>query len=310
MKMLVTATTMVLGLAALAGAETLKNDQIPADARWLVHVDVDALKTAAVARTISGRWLKRPAVARALRQLKQATAMDLHRDLHDVTIHGCHYAPHGAVVTIHANLNQPQVLGFLRTRPGFHSTHYGQHQLIQWTETTSNEGQHTISACFFSPDVLVFGRDESEVKRTLDVLSGTAPSLTESDPLFAPPDPPGAMLQVRGVGLSEVPLPFQSPLLRKSKYLLAVGGEQDGDAFAQARVTTESPEIAGQLRAVVEGLLAMAKLRFDTDDEVLQLLDAVNVSTDEKTVTAECRWPASKVITLVERAWRKQGNRE
>ncbi len=114
------------------------------------------------------------------------------------------------------------------------------------------------------------------------------------------------MIEVRGVGLGEAKLPFESPLVRKSTYLMALGGENDTEAFAEARVTTESTEVAGQLRSVVEGLLAMARLRFDKDPDVLRMLEAVKVSVEDETVAVQCRWPTEQLSSVIEKTWTNQ----
>ena len=114
------------------------------------------------------------------------------------------------------------------------------------------------------------------------------------------------MIEARGVGLAEVELPFKSPLVRKSKVFSVAVGEHGGEAFAAARAATESVEIAGQLRAVAEGLLAMAELQVDSDEQATRLLEAVKVGSEERTVTVEFRGHPDDVSKLFQKAWTKQ----
>jgi hypothetical protein len=180
--------------------------------------------------------------------------------------------------------------------------------LVVWTENKGNKDEHTVTGCFHGPTTIVFGREAAEVKNALDVLDGTSRGLVEGEPLFVPAVPDGTMIQLRAAGLSDAKLPFKSPLVRKSKLLVVTLGEYQGEAFVLARLVTESAEVADQVRAVVEGFLAMAELAVDSDEEMTRILQAVKVVTDGSTVIVEWRGATGDVAKLLEKAWIKQLN--
>jgi hypothetical protein len=310
MKTWLAALTLVIGLGNSARSEPLNHRQVPTDAKWLVHVDVSAVKTGDASQKISDLWLQLPSTTQQLRRLRWTTGVDPIKDLKGITIYSRSYKPKSAVVILQSKVSQERLHRYLRRRPDYHTSEHGPHELMGWTERKGRVDAHPMTACFYRPTLWVFTSDIDDLRSALDVLASSSPGLSPDSPLHAPAAPDGTMIQVRGTGLAEAELPFESPLIRKSTYLIALGGVTSTEAFAEARVTTDSEEVAGQLRAVVEGLLAMARLRFDKDPDLLRILNAVKVSAAERTVAVNCRWPAEDLVKLVEKTWTSRRNRK
>ena len=306
MKSFFAAMTLAVGSAPLVCAEPLVSQHVSADAQWLVHIDVDAIKTGSVARAVGALWLKLPGGAEHLRRAGAVVGLNPAEDLRGITIYGRRYAEPAAVVVLRATVDRERLMAFLQGTPGFRTQPYGDHELVEWTANPGKKDEHTVTGSFHGPGVIVFGRDGDEVRKALDVLDGRSPGLGEDDLLSPGNVAPGTMIQARAVDLAEVELPFKSPLVRKSKRFCVALGEHEGEAFAAATATTESTETAEQLRAVVEGLLAMAELEFDSDEQVTRLLETVKVSSDGKTVRVEYRGPPGEVLELIGKAWTKQ----
>ena len=305
MRALLAALLMVIGLGPRACAGPLDGKQVSADARWLVHIDVDAIMAGEVTRVIGGLWLKLPAASVGLKNLSLATGIDPTEDLRSITIYGRPYTEPGAVVILRAEVDQKRLMVLLRRKADYRLSTHGEHELISWTENKGKEDEHTVTGCFHRPTVIVFGRDAAAVRKALDVLDGTSRGLSRSDPLFSANTPPGTMIQARATDFADVQQ-FKSPLVQESKFLLVALGEEGGETFAAARLVTKSAEVARQVQAIVKGFLALAKLQLASDEEALKILEAVEVSTEESTVSVECRGPTGDVAKLIERAWMKQ----
>jgi hypothetical protein len=305
MRALLAALAIVAGLGPLAHAEPLDSKRVSGDAKWLVHIDADAMRVGKVPRTIGELWLSVPSASEGLKKLTIAIGMDPAKDLHSVTIYGQRYAQPDAVVIVGAEVDRKRLIALLTRKPDYRTESYGNHELVIWTENKGKSDEHVVTGCFYQPGVIVFGRDTAAVKKALDVFSGTARSLAESDPLFARDVPSGTMIQARATGLAGVEL-FKSPLVQQSKSLFVALGENQGEVFAVARLVTESTDVARHVRAVVEGFLAMAELQLESDPDALKILEAVKVSTEEAKVAVECRGPADAAAKLVEKMWAKQ----
>ena len=306
MRACLAALALAMGWGASGSAEPLDCGRVPADAKWLVHVDVRAIDSGAVSQKISDLWRQLPATRQGLQRLRWTTGVDLAKDLEDITVYGRSFDQDHAVTIVRSKADQARLARYLRARPDFHTSEYRGHELMGWTERKGNSAAQTMAGCVHESRVWLFGRDVADLKLALDVLSGHAPSLPEGHALHATRTPEGTMIQVRGIGLGEAKLPFESPLVRKSTYLMALGGENATEVFVEGRVATQSGEVAGQLRSVVEGLLAMARLRFDQDPDMSRVLDAVKVSVAGESVMVQCRWPAEQLLSVIEKSWTKQ----
>ena len=179
---------------------------------------------------------------------------------------------------------------------------------MSWTERNAKSAEQSMAACFYQPTIWLFAANLDDLKLAIDVLDGKSPALAADHPLRPPTSPQGALIEVRGVGLGNAKLPFESPLIRRSSCLFALGGENDAGVYVDVQLTSESTEVAGQLRSVAEGLLAMARLRFDKDPERLRLLEAVKVSQEETTVNVQCRWSTDELLNVVKKSWTSQPN--
>jgi hypothetical protein len=305
MRPLLAALMIVTGWGPLACAEPLEAKRVSADAKWLVHIDVDAMKAGKIPSTLGEHWLGVPSAQEDLKKWSKAIGMDPTKDLHSILIYGNRYAQPDAVVIVGAAVDRERLRSLLRTRPDYRTDSYGDRELIIWTEKKGKNDEHTVTGCFYQPAVIVFGRDGAAVKKALDVLDGASPALTESNLLFTLDVPAGTMIQVRATELADVQQ-FKSPLVQQSKSLVVALGEGHGEAFVVAKLVTESADVARRVRAVVAGFRAMAELQFESDQDALKILEAVKVSGEEKTVSVECRGPTDDVAKLAEKLWTKQ----
>ena len=244
MKILLAALAMATGLVSAACAGSLDGKTVPADAKWLVHIDVDAFKQGEVSRTIDSLWRQVPLAVQRLKILSKTIGMDPTEDLHGITIYGGDYAQPEAVVIVRAEVQQQRLMEFLKTRPDFRtvplpakgSGSQAQRELVHWTEKKGKQDEHTVTACWHRPGVFVFGRNPDEVKKALEVLDGTSPGLADNQAMLAAETPPSTVVEVRAAGLADVQLPFKSPLVRKSRFLLVALGEREGEVEQEAAV--------------------------------------------------------------------------
>ncbi len=298
-----TMLALAMGWASIVCAEPLEDKQVPDDAKWLVHIDVDAAKTGRVAESLGTLWTELPGGTDYLEYAEELVGLNPAEDLHGITIFGSRYDEAAAIVVAHARVERERLFAYLQTRRGYRTHSYGPHTLVAWTANPGKDDEHTVTGCLHRSGRFAFGRDVAALRKTLDLLDGKSPGLGARHPLAPLASPPGTMIQARGVDLAEVELPFKSPLVRKSRLFTLVLGEHEGEAFAVATATTESTEIAGRLRAVADGLLAMAELQVDGDEQATRLLEAVEVSSREKTVTIRFRGSPEDVSELIEKAW-------
>ncbi len=312
MRTLFAAVVLVAGLSPLAWAEPLDCSQVGSEAKWLVHIDFDALRDAKTAQRVGEVLIRREAPKQKLEQIRKALGMDPTKDVQSVTFYGSKLKALTGVVIVRAKVDRRRVLNFLKKLPDYDMSAHGDHALHTWTQDKGKPSEHRVTGFFHGPKLIVVGRDPGEVTAALDVLDGKAAGMKTDNRLLDDDVPTGTVVQVAAAGLAEGKGPFRSPVLRRSELISLVIGEHESQVFFRGRVVAESPEVAEQLRQVAEGLLAMAKMAppKDAPKEFQVLLDSVEVTSGEKTVTVAWKASADVVLGMLEHAWKKQAEKK
>ncbi len=265
------ALTAVLGLAGMAQAEPLNLKQVPADAKWLVHVDVDAMRTSTVVHKAFEKCMAMCQDAeKHLNKVRDATGMDPRKDLHGATFYGKQVGKHRGVAIVHAKADPRLLLKKAEQAPDHKVTEYGSFKLHSWTRKARGH-THTATGTIYKPDCLVFASSIEELKNALDVLEGKSASVGSDSPLADAATPAGTILAIRATGLAGVELPCKSPVVKQMESVRAVIGENDGRSFLQAKAVTTTPEVAGQVKTVIEGVRAMGILHSLGDEKAQKM---------------------------------------
>lgn len=315
-KVLVAAVLVLAATATLRG-EPLDPGRVPAGAKWLAHIDFDALRKASLAQKVYDSWISQnPQKHRfQLEQFQKAFGVDPINDIHDVTIHGTVFAEGSGVAVVRAGGDPKRLLRLLSFAADYQTDEYGKHTLHRWTENKGKPNEHTTTGCFHGPadaphTVAVVGRRADEVKAALDVLDGKSPSLDSPEAGDTSPlkqdVPPGTVLVARAVELAKAPLPLKSPFMRKTEQLALAAGQYDGEVFVQAKLVAGEPEVADQVQAAIEGLRAVVLLQRSENENLVEVLQAVKVDTAEATVSVEWRMTVDKLLKLLEEEWEKR----
>jgi hypothetical protein len=306
MRTLLVAIGLLFGFAALLRAGPLDQRQVAAEAKWLVHVDLDAAREGKVCKAIFEHGKGK----RYLRAIHHVLGLDPSKKIHGMLLYGVQFTYKRGVTIVQVDVDAKRLAAFLKKMPDYKTIRHGKHTLHTWTR--KGHGQTSMTACSHGK-VTVLGRNGSDVKAALDVLDGRAAGLAGDSPLAgqAFPDETGAgrvVFQVRAVGLAGPDVPFKSPLVKQSESLVMVVGEREGQAFARARLTAKSDEVARLMLSVIKGRLANEQLEFGDDEEAKNVLQALVVAVDGKAVTLEWKGSLDNVWKFIGKRMAKQRN--
>jgi len=292
----------VLSLIGLAAPPDFR--QIAAEATWLAHVDVDAIRASLLAQKVYQKHLHADSKAEiAIQLLRIQFGIDLSRDLHGITLYGRKIGKNEGVLLVHAQLDREILLKRAREAPDHAVKTYRGYEIHCWTDGKGKRDEHPVMGTFFKPTVLVFALTLGELTSALDVLDGRSPSLAGKGSPLAAPVPSGAAVVARAVGLANAELPFKSPLVTQSESFDFAVGENQGEAFAEATLTVKSAQIADRVRSILGGLRAMAELQWSEDQDALRLIGHFKVRVVDKAVLVQFRAPANDVWTQIEKDW-------
>ena len=300
---------LLLGSTLSAHAAPLDRTQVPADAKWVVHIDWDAAKAAQVAGKVYQEWLSHGIAHESLKDIRETIGMDLLEDVRGITFYASRFEAYGGVVLIRAKkINKPRLMEVLEANASHQVRRVDGHEVhtcVQEVEALKS----TLAGCFYGPNLVVISRKAQEVEAALKVLDGKTPSLVGSGSPLDRAATKGTIFQGGVIDLSALSnedLPFVSPIIRHADRVAVDMGEDDGEVFVRLRIKTPTAEIAGRLRDVIVGFRGMTGLERSNDQYILDALDALAITSQRATVAVDWRMPGVKVMRLIENEWTKQ----
>lgn len=302
MRMLSVAVAIVLGLGALAQAAPLELKHVAADAKWVMHLDVDAVRASTVVQKGYHKCLEmHKEVAQHLDKVRDMIGMDPRTDLHGITCYGPQVGKHQGVLIVQADMNQQLLVDKAKLGPDHMVTKYGACELHSWTHKKGDR-QHHATGAFFTPKVLVFGGSVEEVKAGLDVLSGKSASLAGKPSALDGDIAPGTTFVHRAI---DVGAHTKCPVLKQAQSYCVSTGENKGESFFRARFIMNTTESADQVKAILEGFKAMAALHAAADAEGAKLIEALKVTREDKTLAIQWSVSADAVWAEIEKLGKK-----
>jgi hypothetical protein len=303
MRVLGMAMAVVLGLATIGRAEPLALKQVAADAKWVMHVDVDALWASAVVQKAYRKCLEMHKDAeKKMDMVCGMVGMDPRKDLHGITVYGKDTNKEHGVMIVHANVNQKLLLQMVAKAADHKATAYGSYELHSWTHKGGKKESHTVVGTFYKPNIMVFAGSDGAVKAALDVLDGKAGGITGRESPLAGRTLPGSILVARA---SAIDPKTQCPVLKQTDSFRVALGEDKGQSFYRARLVMKSTGVVEQVKAIVEGFRAMVSLQHGSDAQAMKLVNTLKVSSDGTKLNI--RWSASTddVWAAIEKAAKK-----
>jgi hypothetical protein len=295
----IAALALVWNWSGLCRAAALDPSTVAADAKWIVHVDFDAMRESKVGQHAHGEILKHDLAKTVLAMIKDSTGADLEKDLHGATVYGNGFKPHAGVLIVYADAEREKLVNLMKTRPDFKTSKEGDLELYSWTEAHSDR-HHEVVVAFPKKGTGVFAGSTDQVKAAIEVLNGKN-GLSSSSPLVGD-SPKGTILKLSVVGINEAELPAKIDVLKKISRVSIVAGESDGTDFDHIRVVTTDADTAKEFKSIVEGFKAMADLHLSKEADLKAMIDDTKIEADGTTLAIDWSGSSDSVIKLMDRA--------
>ncbi len=290
--------TCLVGLSALAFAcsargSSLDDTAIPASAKWVIHVDVDAITKTPAWAQFEPKLNSRPEYARKKTEIERLFRVKLPADLHDVTLFGATATPQDAVVLIHANMNQADLKDLLSRSATFEEKTMDGHQVFSWDDNGQSR-----SGAFIGNDRLIVTESAQTIVDTLNVIAGKREGLKSGALLAGSKREPttGLLLYVAGDQLATLAQQAGAKnqvVGQLDSAWIAVGADAKGLVLT-SEVMAQKDEVAVNVAKSVEGIRAMLSFADPSDERAAALLEAMQpltTKTEGKRVTIA--WPVS-----------------
>jgi hypothetical protein len=298
-KMTVMLFSAVLILSSSGWAAPLNRTQVPAEAKWLIHVDFDAFGG-------SEMWgLVRQGMSETdQKKIESFTTLlgsDPTKDLYGATLYGTDAKEENAVILIYGRFNQEKLLALLALNEAYDESEYNGQKLYHWVDEKDNKQKVGM---FATDSLIVISQSEQAVQATVDLLAGQGSSLaSQEDAPLAPllEAPEDAFLVMAADGLAELhENKSHAEILQNSKTIVVVVGEDNGKMYLDVDLTAETNETAMQMEQVLYGIKAFVALKHAKQPEIMSLLQAATLERNDNHLFLTVQYPSAKVFEMIQ----------
>ncbi len=289
-----------LAMPALSWADPLDARQIPADAKWVVHIDMDAARDTKTWDAIYTKLVNNDEFQTKVGQIEQLMNGHFPRDMRDLTLYGRAAGDEAAVIILHAKMDRNQTLGFLQLMNTYQENAYGDYKVISWED----KGKR-LFASFHDDSTVLVGRLEANIQAALDTIDGKGESIKDGP--LASGIKPQLLVYVAAQDLADLKKPNepQSPVVKEIKSGWICLSEKDGNDIVQANFLTENADTADQLHSAMSGIKAMVSMAGNGDNAdpkaqaAAKALKSFTATQTDKVVTVEWPIPLEQVTDFI-----------
>jgi hypothetical protein len=295
---------LLLTVISPAAARPLEPGWVSADARWLVHVDVDAFKSSSFGQFVLEHGEEFDIDLSDLDDFEQEIGLDPRTDLAGVTLYGLGDDPEeDAVIIAVTNERADEALAKLKGSEEIESLEIEMdgYTVHVFRDEHEQHYVHVRGADRVDRRIVLLSADEIVMLDAIKVIDGRAPGLSvgKSDILDGGAKK-GSIVFVacRGIDGFQDIAPA-SEILRLSDGFTADIGEIDGVAYGEATVSASSLENASNITDVIKGIIALGRLVAAEEPEarpLADLVDAVDVTSRDRKITVRVSFDAKQLL--------------
>jgi len=261
-----------------AAANTLWTTLIPADARWVIHIDVARLAETRIKALLyedSGGG-----IGRAVKEMEAAGKINLLRDMSGVTIIGLGPEEKDTVVVFEGKVDREYLLSLIKLEKSTREIPYGKFTLYNW-----GSAEYGV---FASDNLTLIGGNARTIQAVLDAWEGKGRAATGS-PLLGKlaSVSPGAFMVASTNNISALTRDKESSaILRKAGAAVLHLGEEKGIVKIRLVLDTDSAETASNLTKIVDGLIAMQAMGGEKPPRGIDFLKDLKISREGSVIQA------------------------
>lgn len=257
-------------MGTLAGAD-LKTSLVPADAQWVINIDISKFLKTNIWNTIFNAEVKDGDFFEKKDEIKKKLNFDILKDLSGITIYGKKKRSKDAVVLLHGNFDRERILDAIKEEKGkLTQEKYGKHQIYQW-----NNDDYGV---FINKKLALISHNKDAVRSALEVISGKVKDIRSGSLYKEIKAIKGNPLFYAVVGdISELIRGHKSPsFMNQAKNILITAEEAADSLNFLLKLDTANEEAAKNIQQVATGLIALAKMnksKIEKNIEILETLD-------------------------------------
>jgi uncharacterized membrane protein len=297
------ALALLLGVATGARSAPIPNERISADAKWLIHADLDGFRASQ-----AGQYVQKTMLNEALEGLSGQLKFDvpaLMQKFKSVTAYGTDFAKDpqanlaSAVLIIQTDDEAQKIVeGALAAQLLADEEGKGPLKKLQTEPYPLYNVGKDLYGAILPNGVITLGKSRERIEFAREVLIGKAPSLKGSKSFADFPAAPDALILL---GVAEgfndaMPSLPQAKVLKMADGARIVLGEKQDRIFAEVSLKGKTTEVVGQIQQVLQGLVALASLGQPEDKDLAELVKGIKVTANDKVVSVGVGFPVARAL--------------
>lgn len=292
-------------LPALAGVD---RSIIPADAQWLLQLDLQA---ALNSQLFSALQEREPDLDFAnnsdLAEVRERLGIDPTRDIESLTVYGLSHDPEAVVVMFHTTAAVEQALTRLSALAPRKSIEIDGLDISRWSDPDGGDAVYSYVARHADSDqrIVLVSPDANDLVIGIEALRGESATLADSDSRLALHASAGAILHVSASGRLAQWADFEpanniARLVRSADVEL---GESGSSVYLHVRVDTGSSADATRVAQILQGAMALASLASEMEQDVkalLPILQGLEFEADGPLLTIHFEQDTDGLMALID----------
>jgi hypothetical protein len=314
MKPFTSALVLALTITTATFGGPLQKEQVRSDAKWLLHLDLDKLRSSKV-----GTYFTRQILEQKLSQPKADLKRDLNFDLDvskisSITAYGTDYGSKpdaNGVLVIKTTLDVGKALDAAIEKFSPNAEAEGAIKKTQQGSAVLYSVNDDVFITIFPGNLVVVAKSREPMQKASQVLAGKSANLTSGKAFSGFPDVQKAFffLGVAEAFNSDAPIPPQANVLKMADGGRLVLGESADRLFLNVALKAKNSEVVTQIQQVIQGLVALASLSKIENKDLMQLAQSAKVSADENMVSLSLEFPVDRAIERLGEEKRKNNGR-
>ncbi len=301
----------LVSLNAFAGP--LRKDNVSADAKWVLHLDVENL----LATQLGGFFAKEFAekqLAKPIRDLEQQFGIVFDwREIKSVTAYGTDFkkAVQGSGVLLIEGFDFAGALDAVIEKLSAQGAGNVPLEKLQAEPFPIYAAKGEVFGAPVGDRLFLISKSKEQLERARSIADGKGANLTKANSFPALADAPqGFLLAAVAEGFqSAAKLPPQADGLKNAESAQVVAGEKADKFFVNLALNAKSAESATQMQQVLQGLLALGMLSQDQNKDLATLVQGLKVGGAEKLVSVNLELPAETIIARMNEKQSKKKRR-
>jgi hypothetical protein len=291
-------TIAILTAALTARADGLKQNLLPENTRWLLHLDGEAFR-----KTRIGAMIIEDKAEEHIRRLKEDTKLDLDfsfKKVNAITAFGPRVGEQNdGVLLIQTSAD---LRGDLERLIAFKEEHNGQPPVsrVSANGVEMYKLGEDVNAMQASDRMWLIGKNKTTLLTARDVINGKAPALKDAKFLNYPTLTNSFFfIAMADTGSAGDKLPAQAQILKKAEGGRVSIGENGDRLLLNLALRAPDSDTIQKMQQLAQGIIALVTLSQSENKDLITLVNSASVSTNESYLSINLSFPLQRAMQHV-----------